>query len=490
MLLQRGGELRQKQAMKAAAWAERPPRALNAAVRDPLFAAMVVGGTATALVVFVPRLHFAYRQQALHVALETSAALIGLLAAYLVLGRFRRSGHLDDFLLLYALGLMALSNLFFATVPAVVGGDSSRFATWAAISGRLLGALAFAIAAFATQRRIRFVGAHQIALVLSLPALLAALAAAVAVFASQLPRGVETLFTPEESGRPKLESDPVVLAAQLVAMVLLVVAAVGFSRKYRQTGDDLVRWLAVASVIAAFSRLHYFLYPSVYTEWVYTGDLFRLAFYVTILAAAAREISSYWRRISQSAVIEERGRIARDLHDGLTQELAFIGRNLYRLDEQDPTVARIRASTARAIDESRRAIAALTRPFDEPFEQALAEAALDTADREGTRVALDLGPNIEIDFERREALIRIACEAIANAARHGEAEIVRVELSNGRGVRLRVTDDGTGFDLHALSEQSRRGFGLVSMRERAIALGGQFRVSSAPGQGTEVEVIL
>jgi signal transduction histidine kinase len=67
---------------------------------------------------------------------------------------------------------------------------------------------------------------------------------------------------------------------------------------------------------------------------------------------------------------------------------------------------------------------------------------------------------------------------------------VRVELSNGRDIRLRVTDDGTGFDLHALSDQSRRGFGLVSMRERALALGGQLHVSSAPGQGTEVEVIL
>jgi signal transduction histidine kinase len=326
--------------------------------------------------------------------------------------------------------------------------------------------------------------------VISLPALVAIVAVVVAVFASRLPRGVETLFTPEESGRPKLESDPVVLGAQLVAMALFVVAAVGFSRKAGRTGDNLMQWLAVASVIAAFSRLNYFLYPSLYTEWVYTGDFFRLAFYVAILVAAAREISSYWQHISRTAALEERRRIARDLHDGLTQELAFIGRNLYRLDERDATVARIRASTARALIESRRAIAALTRPLDEPLEHALAEAALETADREGTKIALDLSPHLEIDFERREALIRIACEAIANAARHGRAQIVRVELSNGRGIRLRVTDDGTGFDLDALTEEPRRGFGLVSMRERAHALGGRFSVSSAPGEGTAVEVIL
>jgi signal transduction histidine kinase len=456
----------------------------------PAVAAMLVSGAATAVVVFVPSFHFAYRQPALHVALETSASLIGLLAAYLVFGRFRRSGRTDDFVLFYALGLMALSNLFFAALPAVVGGGTSRFATWAAISGRVLGSLAFALAAFAPQRGLRLSGRRPIALVLSLPALVAAVAAVVAVFASRLPRGVDTLFTPEESGRPTLESDPVVLAAQLVTMALFVAAAVGFSRKARRTGDNLMQWLAVASVIAAFSRLNYFLYPSLYTEWVYTGDFFRLAFYVAILAAAAREISSYWQHISRNAALEERRRIARDLHDGLTQELAFIGRNLYRLDERDATVARIRASTARALTESRRAVAALTRPFDEPLEHALAEAALETADREGTKIALDLSPHLEIDFERREALIRIACEAIANAARHGRAQIVRVELSNGGGIRLRVTDDGTGFDLDALTEEPRRGFGLVSMRERAHALGGRFSVSSAPGEGTAVEVIL
>ncbi|MGH3132680.1 MAG: sensor histidine kinase [Gaiellaceae bacterium] len=475
--------------MNTASGAERP-HTLGAAVRDPVVAAIVVGGAATAVVVFVPPLHFAYRQQALHVALETSAALIGLLAAYLVLGRFRRSGRLDDFLLFYALGLMALGNLFFATIPAVVDGGSSRFATWASISGRLLGALAFAVAAFATQRRMRLTEPRHIAVWLSLPALVGAVAAAVAVFASRLPRGVDTLFAPEESGRPRLESEPVVLAAQLVAMALFVVAAIGFDRKHRQTGDDLVRWLAVAAVVAAFSRLHYFLYPSLYTEWVYTGDLFRLAFYVAILAAAAREISSYWRRVSQNAVLEERGRIARDLHDGLAQELAFIRRNLYRLDEEDRTVVRIKASIDRALADSRRAIAALTRPLDEPLESVLAEAAVEAAEREGTRVALDLSSGLDVDFERREALIRIACEAIANAARHGGAKVVQVELSNGEGVRLRVTDDGKGFDHDALSEQPHRGFGLVSMRERALALGGRFRVSSAPGQGTEVEVIL
>jgi signal transduction histidine kinase len=481
------GELRRRRA--SGTGIEAQPWDL-AAVRDPVLFAAFASGMATAVIVLVPAFHFAYRQQALHVALETSASLIGLLAAFLALGRFRRSGRVDDFLLGYSLGLLALTNLLFGAVPAVIGGGPTHFATWAGVTSRLLGTLGFAGAAFATPRKIRLEGSRRIAVASSLPATLAVVAGIVALFASRLPRGVETLFTPEESGRPRLESEPVVLAAQLLAMALFVLAAIGFTVKARRTGDDLIRWLAIGAVIAAFSRLNYFLYPSLYTEWVYTGDFFRLGFYAAILLGATREISSYWKRLSETAVLDERRRIARDLHDGLAQELAYISRNLHRLDPADSTVARIRASAERAFVESRRAVDALSRPLDAPLDSALADAALETAEREGTRVTLDLSPDVQVGFDEREALIRIACEAIANAARHGRAALVQIKLSNGQRVRLKITDDGTGFDPDTLSERPRHGFGLVSMRERAESLGGRFRVESAPAHGTTVEVIL
>ena len=279
------------------------------------------------------------------------------------------------------------------------------------------------------------------------------------------------------------------LAAQLAGMALYCLAVYGFGRKSR-SGDELMKWLAVAAVFGAFTRLNYFLYPSLYTAWVYSGDFFRLAFYVAILVAAAREISSYWERLSHTAVLEERRRIARDLHDGLAQELAFIGRNLHKLDDRDPNVARVTASAARALSESRRAIAALTKPLDEPLDVALAEAARETADREGTKVELVLTSGIELDYPRRDALVRIACEAIANAARHGGAGLVRVQLLNGRRVRLHVSDGGSGFDPTAVTAREGGGFGLVSMRERAHSVGASFEVRSRPGGGTRVDVVL
>jgi len=84
-------------------------------------------------------------------------------------------------------------------------------------------------------------------------------------------------------------------------------------------------------------------------------------------------------------------------------------------------------------------------------------------------------------------LIRIACEAVSNAAQHSGAERVSLSLhrQNG-GVRMRVSDDGSGFDPVARAS----GFGLTSMRDRATSVGADLRISSVPGHGTDVVVEL
>lgn len=467
-----------------------PKRSLNDRFWGPILVAALVSAAATTAVVLTPALRFAYRLPEVHMALETAAALIGLLAAYLVFGRFRRSGHLADFALCYALTVLACSNLFFAALPTLLDAGSESLGTWARLCAQLLGTTIFAAAAAAPRRRLRLGRIGTVAVALSLPAALACVAIVVSTFDSRLPTGVELIPTPEASGRPRLVGNVSLLAAQLAGMGLYCFAAYGFGRKARATGDELMKWLAVAAVFGAFARLNYFLYPSLYTDWVYSGDFLRLAFYVAILAAVAREISSYWETVSHTAVLEERRRIARDLHDGLAQELAFIGRNLGRLDRRDPAVARVAASATRALSESRRAIAALTKPLDEPLEVALGQAARETAEREGTKLELALTPGIELDYRRRDALIRIACEAIANAARHGGAHVVRVELLDGRRPRLQVSDEGSGFDPANVTPRDGGGFGLVSMRERAHAVGGSFEVESRPGAGTRVDVVL
>ena len=123
----------------------------------------------------------------------------------------------------------------------------------------------------------------------------------------------------------------------------------------------------------------------------------------------------------------------------------------------------------------------------ESFAAALVQTVEEVALRLGTRVVIDAEPAPGIPQERQEQLLRIVREAVTNAARHGGANVVRVQFANGNGLRLQVEDDGVGFDPTA-TETS--GFGLLTMRERAAAMGAEFYLRSAPDQGTSIEVIV
>src|SRR5581483_7695429 len=82
--------------------------------------------------------------------------------------------------------------------------------------------------------------------------------------------------------------------AQVALALLYISAALGFARRHRLTSDELSGWLAVGCILAAASRVNYFFHPAALSDWVYTGDVFRLGFYLALLIGAAREITSYW----------------------------------------------------------------------------------------------------------------------------------------------------------------------------------------------------
>jgi signal transduction histidine kinase len=292
-------------------------------------------------------------------------------------------------------------------------------------------------------------------------------------------------LAPEGSGRVRLVAHPAAGTVQLVNMALFAVASVGLVRRARRDGDPFLTWLAAGSVLAAVARLQYFVYPSLYSDWVSSGDVFRLLFHVTILVGAGLEVRSYWRSQVVAAVLGERARMARDLHDGLAQELAYIKRNLQWLDDADEVVAGLRDASERALIESRRAIAALAETGDRPLQAVLTEAVQDVAARERIQAIVDVDDDVAVTAEEQEALVRIACEAVTNAARHGQADVVRVQL-RGDPLTMRISDAGAGFEPAAAEATGR--FGLRGMQARATALGGHLRVSSTPGQGTEVEV--
>jgi signal transduction histidine kinase len=452
--------------------------------------AVGAAGTAiTALVSVAPFVRFAYRSPAAHVAIDTTATITALLAAFLLYERFRQTALRRDLLLATALAVMASTSLCLSVVPALTGLGSEPASTWAKFAARLFGVGLLAAAAFLPAPRLRAPARSARRTLLGSLAAVAGLGLLALVLDARLPLPIDPALSPAAAGRPRVVGNPVILGGQLVAMALLVAAGVRFARKATAERDELMSWLAVGMILAALARLNYFLFPSQYSTYIYTGDFFALAFQLVLLVGAARQIHAYQRQLAEMAVLEERRRIARDLHDGLAQDLAFIvsqsrGRGAAdRLDQ-------LASAAERALDDSRAAIAALTRPLDEPLAAALARVAREGAERLGAHATFDLQPSVEVPAPLREALLRIAREAIANAARHGGARAIAVELSGASDIRMTIADDGCGFDPGAPPRRPGGGFGLISMRERAEAVGGVLAVSSAPGRGTTVEVVV
>jgi signal transduction histidine kinase len=456
-------------------------------MRTAVMVTVIISAVTTTALAVLPQLHLAYSWQAEDLALEMAASVIALLACFLVFGRLRRRTRLNELMLACALEVFVLSNLLLVTVPIIAGWAPDDLTVWAAPAARSLGAVLFVLAAFVPCRRLRRSGLVLAAGAVGVIAALLLTTVLVREFARRLPAQVINSLAPASSARPDLHPHLAQLALQLAVAGLYGMATVGFLRRSRRLGDEFFGWLAVAGVLAAASHINYLLYPAINSKSLYAGDLFRFAFYVVLLVGSMREIWSYWHALSKAAVLQERQRIACDLHDGVAQELAYLARNLDGLGRpsDEECLARLRRAVERAQLESRRAISALAAPSDQPLDVVLTEAVTEVAERYHVELELDLTSDIRLSAPRREALVRIACEAVTNAARHSGAERVNLGLErDGPGVRLRVSDRGHGFDADAPAD----GFGLTSMRERAHSVGGELFVSSLPGHGSQVEV--
>ena len=455
--------------------------------RSVTLLAALVAATLTDLVIMVPGLHYAYRSVPLHAMLETTATIIALLTTVLLWGRLRERQRLDDLLLFVALALLTTTNLLFAAIPAAIWTDPHPFSIWTTVCGGAVSAALLAAAALAPPIRLRnYEMAARIAITLMALALVA-IGTVIGAFVDRLPVGLDPAQNPTIAGL--FTGNDLIVSAEIVIAVLFLVAAIGFTRRAERSGDEFLLWLGASAMVGAFARVNYFIYPSLYSEWVYTGDALRLGWHVLLFVGAAREIQLYQRGYAQSRVLEERRRIARDLHDGLAQELAFMVTTTRKMVDArygDRELIQLASAAERALDESRRGIASLTQRNSQPFDAALVQTVEEVGDRLGAQVLVSADPAPRLTQERQEQLLRIVREAVTNAVRHGSANVVRVEFSNGRGLHLRIEDDGVGFDPAAVHPN---GYGLIGMRERAAALGGQLFVAST-AEGTQIEVVL
>lgn len=476
--------------MGDAALVERTQRRRPAPVPPSVLSwlAVAAGALVTAMVV-VGAVGWEYRNVAAHLVLETTDACIALLVSFLVYGRFLRSRRLQDYLLLQGLLLLGVAGLGTTVVLLTIGRDrNGQLDVWLPMTVRVFGVLCVTAAAISGSNRL--LGPRWVRWSLA-PAVVAVAASggALSATASLLPVALDPTTSPGASLHLGV-GHPVLLGAQVLTVVCFGVAAFLYTTQARRSDDQLVRWLGPACALAAFARLNYLLFPSLYSEWLYTGDVLRTAFYLVLLVGAAREISAYWTAQTRAAVEEDRRRLARELHDGVVQELGYIRGESSSLRSADPArTERILGACDRALDEARQAVEAMGSTADkEPFGFTVHRAARQVADRFGIALELELDDTVTVATGQRHAVLRVVREAVSNAARHGNARRVKIELGRDQsGRRLVVSDDGVGFDVEQASSR-RMGFGLTSMRERTEGLPGRFAIESTPGAGTRVIV--
>jgi signal transduction histidine kinase len=188
-----------------------------------------------------------------------------------------------------------------------------------------------------------------------------------------------------------------------------------------------------------------------------------------------------------SAVEHERRRIAADVHDLIMQDLALALAQARMLADDTPKARTVVDAGERALANARDLVGGLSARRTESIAHAVTSSAQRAARHVPiTVVGRDVPSVPQPDAQTFSTIVHITREAVTNAVKHGGVTNIEVVLECPEEWRLRITDDGCGFN----SEQASHGFGLNSMRRQAHALGGRLKVTTGPGAGTTIEALL
>ena len=266
-------------------------------------------------------------------------------------------------------------------------------------------------------------------------------------------------------------------------------------------------YLAVGLILAAFSQVHFAVSPGSYVSLMTTGDLLRVAFYGVLLAGVTVQSRSDIRTIQEAnaelltlrdaevhrAMLDERQRLAREVHDGLAQDLWYARLKQGKLatlvegDEQRALAQEVMDAIDTGLADARQAVLAMrTGSTDAPLIEVVGRYVADFADRYALKARFEAeGRPPELPVRTQAELLRIVQEALNNVRKHADATVVTVRSSTDDGwFRVAVIDNGRGFR----PGETTDGFGLTSMRERADLIGGRLEVETAPSDGTRVTV--
>jgi signal transduction histidine kinase len=458
--------------------------------------------------------------QRLALAIDTVATLVAVAVAVLGWIRYREGGEQAALWRGSALLVLGTMNAFTAsaTVLGIEGAfghaldDPGQLPLWMTVLTRAIAAALLVTAGLAAIRGSDLPRVPPL-LVLWGPALITVgLAVVGAAYQDVLPPLISPAGLASISANPGAAL-PVGAAATLallqIAIALGFLAAGALSyRAYRAyaRGTDAV--LAVGLMLAAFSQVLFAIHPAAFSSLVSTGDVLRVAFYIMLLATLAVEVRGDIRALRTAnldlirlgdaevarATAEERAHLAREIHDGMSQELWFAKLKQGRLlalpgvtEDARALAEEVAGAIESSLAEARQAIMALRPTEGHSFCEAIERYVADFSDRFGITTEASCDSAAELLTARAQAeLLRIVHEALSNVRKHADATLIRVDIaSNGGALRLTVTDNGRGF---AADTPGPSGYGLSSMRQRAEIIGGNLSVESRPQDGTRVVV--
>jgi signal transduction histidine kinase len=485
--------------------------------------------TATVLLLADASLRLVFVDRTLDVAITSFSALAALGLAALTLPRYGESGRLA--LLLQAAAFVTLAAFAGATVGVILVkldarlgmslGAPLQLPLWVSAASRLVVAALFFAAGLAAVRDLRRRVRRPRVAALTPVAVIGLMTLVLYPLREHLPPligplGLAALL--ELTGSAPGAKDAVSrlpditsleLAGVATTVVLMVAAAVLFRTTYVRHGRPSDGYLAIGLVIAAFAELQHAFYPSIYTGLVTASDAMRLLSYgVLVLGIHAeqredlRELRVAYSALdrlrvteAERAALEERHRLAREIHDGLAQQLWFTKLKFERLavsldEEARPLAAEVGQSLDSAIVDARSAMVTMRGSLeaDQPLSDMLGRAADDFEGRTGLPVRFTPGPGLPPSIPPRQQieLLRIVQESLTNVTKHADATVVRLRAEMvGRDLVVAVADNGVGFDVR---QAPTGGMGLRGMEERARLMGGTLRVESEPHGGTTVEV--
>jgi signal transduction histidine kinase len=213
------------------------------------------------------------------------------------------------------------------------------------------------------------------------------------------------------------------------------------------------------------------------------------------IAGSAVNTARLQERLRGLALVEDRERIARDLHDSVIQDLFAVGLGLQGIAErvEDTTAAATLDDAVDCLDDAVEALRAYIFQLKTPPDSipGLEDRLQELVFRMGSAYPSDLRLELNItdvdDDNLEDQILRIVTEALSNALRHSEGTNIDVKVEAGSdGVLIRVADDGIGFDTRRLTTT---GMGLANIAARAERIGGVLNLRSQPGDGSVVEVV-